>query len=75
MMVTSIFIGGVAWANITDKLAQHETQFATINSRQDKQEQATNDIQQTAARTEQKVDDIASNIQDLKQWMRGRDGH
>ena len=70
MAVTSLVVAGGAWANINSTLAAHEKQLA-VHSFQIQQVQGdTQTIKETAARTEQKVDDMAVNITEIKQWLR-----
>lgn len=75
LMITagiSLCMAGMAYASINDKLTDHDKHLNAIDALQAKQTDQMNTTQQTTARTEQKVDDMADNITDIKQWLRNK---
>lgn len=72
MAATSLFIGGMAWAAINGKVEQNTLHLTQVDTTIQQQNNTMNQIQQSSARTEQEVDDIAGDIKDIKQWLRDK---
>ena len=72
MAITSLCVASMAWANINSKLAEHERHLAAIDTVQTSETLQMSQIQQSTARNEQKLDDVAQNVQDIKAWLRNR---
>ena len=70
MALTSLCAASMAWANIHSTLAEHEKQLAVHTAQIQQVQGDTQTIKETSARTEQKVDDMAANISDIKTWLR-----
>lgn len=72
MLASSLVAGTMAYADVTHSIAALEKHQVMTDAKQEKQDDNIASIQQTATRTEQKVNDIADNISDMKQWMRAK---
>lgn len=54
----------------TKELDSHAAQIQQVNVRTEEIKDDTNILKQASGRQEQKIDDMADNINDMKQWMR-----
>lgn len=73
MAVTSLCLGSMAWANLNSAVSGHADRISRLEAVQQKQDTDVADIKTTAARTEQKVDDMSANVNDIKIWLRTSD--